>query len=194
MLLKVVAVRAGEPFQEITTVSIAFDQPLGDELFQFEPPVGEEVRSAGQGPRPQHITPTEAQQRAPFVVLLPDRVPESWHVHCVFVEATQRPVFPASVSLNYRSDDGHESVSISETASTDGRERYRQITSGDAWQQVVRDGVSVHVTKPEARGPQAQAYVERDCTFVFLSSENLNSDQLATIAASLKPAASTSSI
>jgi hypothetical protein len=51
-----------------------------------------------------------------------------------------------------------------------------------------RDGAVVRVTGPDTFGPQAQAHIERDGTFVFLSSETLNSDRLATIAARLKPA------
>jgi hypothetical protein len=52
----------------------------------------------------------------------------------------------------------------------------------------------IRVTKRDALGPQTQAHLERDGTFVFLMSETLNSDQLVTIAAGLKPAPSTSSI
>jgi hypothetical protein len=68
------------------------------------------------------------------------------------------------------------------------------MTSGDGWEDVVHDGTRVRVTKKDARGPQAQAHLERDGTFVFLMSETLNRTQLAKIAASLKPAPSTSSI
>jgi hypothetical protein len=52
----------------------------------------------------------------------------------------------------------------------------------------------IRVTKRDARGPQTQAHLERDGTFVFLMSETLNSDQLATLAAGLKPAPTSSSI
>jgi len=52
----------------------------------------------------------------------------------------------------------------------------------------------IRVTKPRSAGPQTQAHLERDGTFVFLMSETLNGDQLATIAGGLKPAPSTNSI
>ena len=39
-----------------------------------------------------------------------------------------------------------------------------------------------------------RAHLERDGTFVFLSSDTLNSDQLTTLAAGLKPAPTTGSI
>lgn len=98
----------------------------------------------------------------------------------------------AGVSLNYRSDDGYESVSISESSTTDRPSGYEQLTSG--WQDVERDGTVVRVTKRDARGPQAQAHLDRNGTFVFLVSDNLTADQLTTIAAGLRPAPETGSI
>jgi hypothetical protein len=47
--------------------------------------------------------------------------------------------------------------------------------------------------KPAGFG-QAQAYLEREGTFAFLVSDNLTGDQLATIAAGLRPAPDTGSI
>lgn len=195
VLLEVVALRDGEPFHKITTVEITFDDPIPDELFHFQPPAGEEVRPIGGRPLPQRLSLPEAQQHAPFTVLIPERIPENWHVHCVFVEPSERPPWPAQVSLNYNSDDGHESVSLSQSSAADRSPGWHdQMTSGDGWEDIVENGTAIRVTKPGARGPQAQAHLERDGTFVFLMSETLNSAQLAKIAASLKPAPSTSSI
>ena len=64
------------------------------------------------------------------------------------------------------------------------------VNDGD-WQEVTRDGTSVRV-RPSDWG-QAQAHLQRDGTFVFLVSDNLTGDQLATIAASLRPTPSTGS-
>jgi hypothetical protein len=75
VLLAVVALRNDEPFHRITTLEITFDEPIPDERFEFQPPAGEEVRPVGQRTRPEHVPLTEAQQRAPFTVLIPDRVP-----------------------------------------------------------------------------------------------------------------------
>jgi hypothetical protein len=195
VLLEAVALRDGEPFHKITTVEITFDNPIQDERFHFQPPAGEEVRPIGGRPGPQRLPLPEAQQRAPFTVLIPERIPEDWHVHCVFVERSERPPWPAHVSLNYNSDDGHESVSLSQSSAADRSPGWLdQMTSGDGWEDVVQDGTPVRVTKKGARGPHAQAHLERDGTSVFLMSETLNSAQLAKIAASLKPAPSTSSI
>jgi hypothetical protein len=185
VLLRAVALLGGEPFQEITTVKIAFDEPIGDELFHFEPPAGEQVQPVGERPRPQHVTATEAQQRAPFTVLIPDRIPADWHVHCVFIEPSQRPPRPASVSVNYRSDDGHESVSLSQYAASSKPGQYDLMIADDGWRAITHDGTAVQVRRG---GPQSQAHIERDGTFVFLSSETLSGDRLAAIAAGLKRA------
>jgi hypothetical protein len=115
-------------------------------------------------------------------------------VHCVFTEPSTRPPQPAQVSLGYRSDDGHESISLSQFSTTDRPSVYEQLSSGDGWHNVERDGTVVRVTQPDALGPQAQAHLERDGTFVFLMSETLNSGQLAKLAAGLKPAPGASGI
>jgi hypothetical protein len=120
---------------------------------------------------------------------MPDRAPASWQVHCVFIAGSQRPPSPAHASLSYRSDDGHQSISISQMAAAD--HSYEHMINDENWQEVDRDGTSV--IRP-AEWPQSQAYIERDGTFGFLVSDNLTGDQLATIAAGLRPAPSTGSI
>lgn len=194
VLLEAVAFRDGQPFHRITTVEVVFDHPIADERFHFEPPAGEEIQPIGGLSRPQWLSLPEAQQRAPFTVLIPDRIPANWHVICAFIEAATRPPRPATVSLNYRSADGHESVSLSESSAADRPSGYEQLTSSDAWQDVERNGTVVRVTKPDAFWPQAQAHLEQDGTSVFLTSETLNSGQLATLAAGLKPAPTTGGI
>jgi len=191
VLLAVTAIRDEQPFYKITTLAIRFDEPIPAETFQFTPPEGEEIQPTRARHRLQHITLTEAQQRAPFTVLMPDRVP-SWRVHCMFIEASQRPPLAAQVSLSYRSDDGHQSISISQMAAADASHYYGNMIDDENWQEVACDGTSVRV-RPAEWG-QAQAQIERDGTFVFLVSDNLTGDQLATIAAGLRPAPSTGSI
>ncbi len=191
VLLAVTAIRDGQPFHKITTLAVRFDEPNPAETFRFVPPEGEEihpVQSRRDSLRP--ITLAEAQQRAPFPVLMPDRVPTNWWMHCMFIEASQRPPMAAHVSLSYHSSDGHESVSISQSAA--GDRQYRDIIDDEKWEMVDRDGTSVRIRPAE--WPQAQAHVERDGTSAFLISDNFAGDQLATIAAGLRPAPSTGSI
>ena len=193
VLLAVTAIRDEQPFHKITTLAIRFDEPIPAETFQFAPPEGEEIHPVQSRRNSlQHITLTEARERAPFTVLMPERVPAGWQVRCMFIEASQRPPSPALVSLSYRSDDGHQSISISQIGAADASRQYGTMVNNENWQEVARDGTSVKV-RP-AGWPQAQAHLERNGTFVFLVSDNLTGDQLATIAAGLRPAPSTGNI
>ena len=54
----------------------------------------------------------------------------------------------------------------------------------DGWHTVTHDGAAVQVRAP---GAQTQAHIERDGTFVLLTSETLSGARLAAIAAGLKP-------
>lgn len=193
VLLAVTAIRDEQPFHTITALTIRFDEPIAAETFQFKPPEeGEPVQATRDDHRLQHLTLTEAQQRAPFTVLMPDRVPAGWQAHCMFLEASQRPPSPPQVSLSYRSGDGHESVSIDQIAAADrASHHYENMVAGDNWQDAIPDA-TVKV-RPPGWG-QAQAYLEREGTFVFLVSDNLTGNQIATIAAGLRPAPDTGSI
>ena len=186
VLLAVTAIRDEQPFHQITTLAIGFDEPIPAGIFHFAPPPGEQIQPTRDRRRLRPITVGEAQQRAPFTILVPDRVPASWRVHCVFVDASQRPPAPAQVMLSYRSDDGHQSISISQMAAAEASQQYGQMTADENWLEVAHDGAPVRV-RPAEWG-QAQAYLERAGTFVFVVSEDLTGEQLATIAAGLRPA------
>jgi hypothetical protein len=192
VLLAVTALRDEQPFHKITTLAIRFDEPIEAQTFQFKPPDGEQIQLTQDRRRPQRITVTEAQQRAPFTVLIPDQLPAGWQVHCVFIEGNARPPSPAQVSLSYRSEDGHESTSIWQMAAADRASHFGNMINHENWQEVDRDGTSVRVAP--AQWPQAQAHLERNGTSITLTSNNLTSDQLVTIAAGLKPAPTTGSI
>lgn len=193
VLLAVTAIRDEQPFHKITTLAIRFNEQIPAETFQFKAPEGEEIRRISEPRHLQHVTLTEAQQRAPFTVLMPDRVPASWQMHCTFLEASQRRQSRRQVSLDYRSGDGHESVLIEQMAAADrAAHHYENMVNEGEWEEVLHDGESVNV-RPAGWG-QAQAHLERNGTFVFLVSDNLTADQLTTIAAGLRPAPETGSI
>ena len=122
----------------------------------------------------------------------PRPVPAGWQVRCVFIEGNARPPSPAQVSLSYRSEDGHQSTSIWQMAAADRASHFGNMINHENWQEVVRDGTSVRVSPAE--WPQAQAHLERNGTSITLTSNNLTSDQLVTIAVGLKPAPSGGSI
>lgn len=189
-LLGVTAIRDKQPFYKITTLAIRFDEPIPPETFRFRPPEGEQLQSPrGLLPRPQFVPLTEAQRRASFTVLMPDRVPAGWQAHCTFVEASPRPPLPERIVLSYRSEDGHQSVSISQMAAADASQHYGNMLNDESWQVVAREGRPVRIAP--AGWPQAQAHLEHNETFVVLTSDNLTTDELATIAAGLTPAPST---
>ena len=191
VLLAVTAVRDGQPFHRITTLAVEFDRPIPDETFRFEPPAGEPIQTRRWGEeRVEHVTLVEAQQRAPFTVLMPDAVPASWQVQCRLIRPSERPPSPMQIGLIYTSTDGHESVSLSQFPAG-GPNPYREL-GGEGWETVTRGGAEMK-TRP-ARWGQAQVELERDGTFVHLMSDNLTRDQVLTIAAGLRPAPSTSSI
>ncbi len=189
VLLEVIALRDGEPFHKITTAEIAFDRPIPEERFAFEPPAGEEIQPT-RGQPPERLSVRDAQQRAPFTVLIPDRIPSDWHVTVLFREPSRRPPWPGSVALVYHSDDGHEGVSLSQFRAAD---RSSMMLADDDWEDVTREGRAIRATRRDARS-EAQAQLEHDGTFVILTSRTLTRDQLATIAASLKPAPTTTRI
>jgi hypothetical protein len=184
VLLEAVAFREGEPFQRITTEQVAFDHAIEAGRFRFVAPTGEEIQPAWSQHRVRHVPLAQAQQLAPFTVLVPERNPSDWGASYAFIEPSQRPPSPACVSINYRSDDGHERVSLSQYAVGDQPNQYNLMLKRDDWQTITRDGTDVKVRA----GSQTQAHVERHETFVFLTSETLTVEQLAIIAAGLKPA------
>ncbi len=191
VLLAVTAVRDGQPFHRITTLSLSFEDPIPDETFHFEPPPGEEIQTTWGEERVEHVSLVEAQQRAPFTVLMPDTVPAGWQVQCRLVRPSVRPPSPMQIGLIYRSVDGHESVSLSQFPAG-GAHPYRQLGDGDDWERVTREGIEMR-TRPTRWG-QAQVELEQDGTFVHLMSDNLTREQVLKLAAGLRPAPSTSSI
>jgi hypothetical protein len=165
-------------------------QPTGSSV-RFEPPAGEQIQSRWGEERVEHVTLVEAQQRAPFTVLMPDTAPANWQVQCRLIRPSERPPSPMQIGLIYHSTDGHESISLSQFPAG-GSNPYRELGDGDGWETVTRAGIEMK-TRP-ARWRQAQVELERDGTFVHLMSDNLTRDQVLTIAAGLRPAPSTSSI
>jgi len=175
VLLAVTAIRDKQPFHRITTLAVAFDQPIPDETFRFEPPAGEQIQSMWGEERVEHVTLVEAQQRAPFTVLMPDTVPANWQVQCRLIRPSERPPSPMQIGLIYHSVDGHESISLSQFPAG-GSDPYRELGDGEGWETVTRRGIEMK-TRP-ARWGQAQVELERDGTFVHLMSDNLTREQV----------------
>jgi len=190
-LLAVTAIYDGQPFHTITTLELEFDRPIPKEIFRFTPPAGEEIEPLRGMHRLRFVTLTEAQRQAPFTVLMPDSVPHDWQVQCRFIDASDRPPSPVEIGLSYDSVDGHESVSLTQTAAGASNPHTRFLDE-ENWENVTRDGISMR-TRPADWG-QAQVELELAGTWVHLMSDNLTRDQVLRIAAGLRPAPSTSRI
>jgi hypothetical protein len=193
VLLAVTAIRYEQPFSTITTLAIDFDEPIPAETFQFKPPEGEQIRSFRElFPRPELVSVAEAQRRAPFTVLVPDQLPTGWRQmpRCTYTEATER--FSASVLMVYRSDTGHQAVVIRQIPAADAPRHYGMPFGDQSWDEVLRDGTLIKIRPAGERQPQA--HLTRNDTYAYLESENFTTDELATIAASLRPAPETSGI
>lgn len=102
VLLEVLALRDGEPFQRITTVEVAFDHSISEERFRFQPPAGEEIQPT-RGLALERLSLREAQRRAPFTVLIPDRIPsEGTCPACSGIHPTDRDGLAASRSSTHQ--------------------------------------------------------------------------------------------
>jgi hypothetical protein len=192
VLLCATAIRDRQPFHTITTLAAEFDHHIPDDTFRFQPPTGEPIQTRSwQESRVEHVTLVEAQQRAPFTILMPDTVPANWQVQCRLIRPSERPPSPMQIGVIYTSTDGHESISLSQFPAG-GSNPYMEMGHGENWETVTRDGIAMK-TRPAHWG-QAQVELERDGTYVHLMSDNLTRDQVLTIAAGLRPAPTSSSI
>lgn len=192
VLLAITAIRGGQPFYTITTLASGFDEPIPAETFVFKPPEGEQIRSPHEHfARPQFVSLTEAQRRTAFTVLVPDHLPTGWRPtpYCACSEGSAW--LPAVVVLFYRSDAGHPSVSIQQMAATHAPQHYGGTLDDEGWQEVLRDGTPIKIRPDSSEWLHVKAYLTRDGTFAFLSSQGLATDDLAMIATSLRPAPNT---
>jgi outer membrane lipoprotein-sorting protein len=180
------AFAGNEPFQVIEATEVEFDAALDDGLFVFVAPEGEEIRAAGAQTREllRHASISEAQAAAPFTVLVPERVPSTWTVHCTYTGPSERPPSPPSVSIQYRSQSGHESLSL--VLQPTGQARYPGDTTN--WEQVQAGPYTARVSGRGERGPQSQLRLDHDGTSVLMLSDTLSRDQLVAVAAILAPA------
>jgi hypothetical protein len=191
VLLAVTAIRDKQPFHRITTLAAAFDQPIANETFRFEPPAGEQIPSRWGEERVEHVTLVEAQQRAPFTVLMPDTVSCQLAGAMPAHPALRAPLLTNADRTDLPLDRWTRSISLSQFPAG-GSNPYRALGDGEGWETVTRAGIEMN-TRP-ARWGQAQVELERDGTFVHLMSDNLTRAQVLEIAAGLRPAPSTSSI
>jgi hypothetical protein len=187
MILAARAFRDGEPFEAIETLEIAFDEPLEDALFEFRPPEGEEVRSAGErrGEFRSHISIAEAQALTQFTVLIPERVPAGWRIdHCFYIGGSERPRQPPGVGINYRSESAHESLYIAQMSASEQDPSVDDVV----WEETRAGDRPVRVRRRDEHSPQTQLKLKHAGTWVRMSSDSLTAEQLIALAATLAPA------
>ena len=82
-----------------------------------------------------------------------------------------------------------ERVDDAVSRAADAPRAYGMLFDDQSWQEVLHDGTPIRI-RP-AGEMQPQAYLTRHGTFVYFKSEGLTIDELAAIAASLRPAPET---
>lgn len=190
ILLRTAAYLEGEPFSTTDVTEIAFDEALDPEIFQFQPPEGEEIRRPEEVfPHPEDVTIEEAAARASFPVWIPNRLPGGgllrhvrggWEINVMYMPASERPPIPESVYVHYWSDAGG-SIEINERKS-EGR-----IDAQPPWEEVEVEGERYLVREPPRRKIPVPTTVrlEREGTEIEISSPELGRDKLLELGRSL---------
>jgi hypothetical protein len=140
----------------------------------------------------QSLSLGETQQRAPFTIMVLQELPANWRVRCLFLAGSDQPALPPQLSVSYRSNDGHQSLSLSQCSVADPMPEHKQVMSDQRWETIVLHGRSVRVPKAHITGGQPRAHVEHLGTSVFLISDTIAREELASIAARLRPLDATS--
>jgi hypothetical protein len=191
IVLAAQAFAAGKPFRAIEAVEFAVDGELDEDLFVFQAPEGEEIQGAGHHPPVLHqASIPEAQAAAPFTVLVPERVPPTWKIHCTYTGPSERPPSPPSVSINYRSDSGHESLNLILTPAA----AQPAPINTDSWREVRAGDHTARVNGRGELGPQSQLQLEHAGTRVLMLSDTLTAEQLIALASMLTPAPTASNL
>jgi hypothetical protein len=153
----------------------------------FRPPAGTQVHSAEEahGRTAFDLPIHEAVQRAPFRILLPNRVPDEWRLTVTFVEARlrSRPL----VVLDYRSQDATAELMITETT-LDAPGILAEGEGVPRLEEIVRDGVRMRVRASAEEWPESQLTLVRDDTAIAMTSRQFGVEALAKLAVSLVPA------
>jgi hypothetical protein len=176
-LLRVEAMLHGEPFRRFDVTRIAYG-PIDPSTFTVAAPPG--APAAAGWPRPQPMPLHEIAARAPFTLLVPERVPDGWRLTAMLLQGRDEPPLPTSATLSYTSPEGAYGVTLQERAAgaTDAE---------DGWRTWRRDGELEVADEGEYVDPRHHVRLERDGTVVELSGSDPG--LLAQLARSLVPAA-----
>ena len=173
----------GRPFHVRELLEVAFDEPLPDETFVYEPPPGETVRTHEEAFSIEHVSIDEAARRASFQVWVAPELAEGWRVLVVYVPERQRPQTPEAVT-------SCTCTSAVRTSSSSTRRPLRGFSTSRGSSGASTTGPkSGSTSRPRARARRRRrSSGSRDGTEVQVHSAELGLDALLDLALSLVPA------
>jgi outer membrane lipoprotein-sorting protein len=178
VLLRTEARFEGETFRVVEAASIAFDEQLPADVFVFEAPPGEEVKSFEEAYRFDYLPIEEVAARASFTVWVPSGLDARWRVIAIHRPANARARTPESAHLLFR-DDALHNFSVEEAGErllawrTD---EPRVVSHGD---------LELQVLEGSRPGPPTEIHLEHGGTHLRISSDTLDVERLVAVAASL---------
>jgi len=181
ILLGLAARFQGDDFLVAELLEVDFDEEFPPETFVFEPPQGEEVRSASARGLPKQVSIEEAQGQAPFTVWIPRKLDPDWEMHVYWMAPKERPATPAGVSIHYVRQNVSHQFSLHENAVGE------QDDFTATWEPRERGDEQILVWH-DARGRETGVRVERDGTQITIHSQNMELEQLLALVDLLVPA------
>jgi len=186
-LLRIEMRLGGEPYAIYEALDVAFDEAFADDVFEFTPPPGEEIRPVGEEFHiHRDLTIEQAVARAEFTVWIPARLPGNWETQIAFAAGNDRPPIAPSVHIDYRARDATHSVHVVQLAAdtADEYEEYEPAGAGP-WLRVERDGRTIEIRDPAESWQPAQLRAELEGTRILMHSNDLAADSLADLAGDL---------
>lgn len=191
-LLRIEMRLGGQPYAIYEVLEVAFGEPFADNVFEFAPPPGEEVRAIGDEFHVRReLTIEQAVALAPFTVWIPARLPGGWTSEIAFADANDRPPIAPSVHIDFRARDGMHGVHVVELgADRAGDNDEYEPARAAPWEEIERDGRTMEIRDGAESWQPAQLRVELDGTRILMHSNDIAADSLADLACDLVPAPS----
>jgi hypothetical protein len=166
----------GRVLETYTVDRVVYDEPLGDELFAYEPRPGEQVRPPD--PIVQWLSLAAAVARVPFTVLIPACIPDKsdWQRTVTYTPARVGEDYAPFLTLMYH---GPKHLSIKQYVSPPSQDDYE-------WDAVERGGQSMEISDPGGDDGTRLIRLEHLGTHVKITTD-LPRDAALDLAASLEP-------
>ena len=191
-LLRIELRLGDQPYAIYEVLEVAFGEPFAEDVFEFTPPPGEEVRAVGEESHVRRdLTIEQAVAAAPFTVWIPAQLPGGWTSEIAFADANDRPPIAPSVHFDFRARDGMHAVHVVELAAdrAGDNDEYEPARAAP-WEQIERDGRTMEIRDGAESWQPAQLRLELDGTRILMHSNDIAADSLADLACDLVPAPS----